>query len=173
MMPEAICCNRRLCGGRLAAVLVAAIVAAAASAAKAAPESPFAAFIGEWVGGGEVAGTNGSSERIRCRASGEDAYGGAGLAQSIVCASPSYRIDIKSDVQAYGHNVSGAWREDTRGASGQLTGTISGGRFDGAVTGASFTADVQLQSNGRRQTVRIIPKGADITNVNIELRRRD
>jgi len=173
MMLATVYRGRRPRGGCLAALLVALIGAAAAPAANAAPDSPFAAFFGEWVGGGEVAGTNGSSERIRCRASGADAYDGAGLAQSIVCASPSYRIDIKCDVQAYGHNVSGAWREDTRGASGRLTGTIAGGRFDGAVTGPSFTADVQLQSNGRRQIVRIVPKGADIADVKIELRRRD
>jgi len=172
MMSETTYSGRRLGGRRLAAMLGAVIVAAT-PAANAAAASPFAAFIGEWVGGGEIAGTNGSSERIRCRATGSEAYGGSGLSQSIVCASPSYRIDIKSDVEAYGHNVSGGWREDTRGASGQLTGTIANGRFDGSVTGPSFTADVQLQSNGRRQIVRIVPKGADITDVNIELRRRD
>lgn len=173
MMSEAISSGRGARGGILAAMIVAALGAAAPAATAAAASSPFAPFFGDWVGGGEIAGTNGSSERIRCRATGSDAYGGAGMSQSIVCASPSYRIDIKSDVQAYGHDVSGAWREETRGASGQLTGTIADGRFDGAVTGAHFTADVQLRSNGRKQTVRITPKGADITDVTIELRRRD
>jgi len=172
-MLEAIWSGRRLEAGFLAVMIAAACVAGVPRPAGAEPGAVFAVFLGNWVGDGEIVGTNGSRERIRCRASGMEAYGGAGLAQAIVCASPSYRIDIKSDVQAYGQNVSGSWREDTRGASGALTGALSGGRFEGAVTGPHFSADVVLQSNGRRQTVRIVPKGADIADVSIELKRRD
>jgi len=165
---------RRCLGG---ACLVAALAGGGAAAAQpepgAAASGPFAAFAGEWVGGGTIAGSNGTRERIRCRASETESFSGVGLSQSIVCASASYRLDIQSEVEAHGRNVSGAWSEQTRGASGELTGTVAPGRFDGAVTGQNFTAEVSLRSNGRRQTVRIVPRGADISDVNIELQRRD
>ena len=56
------------------------------------------------------------------------------MARSIVCASPSYRVDIESNIEAAGQNATGNWREDTRHVSGELTGTIEQGRFEGAVT---------------------------------------
>ena len=145
---------------------------AASTIAGAAVERPFAVFTGQWVGGGLVVGSDGTRERIRCRASGEETSGGDGLSQSIVCASPSYRIDVQSDVTASGRDVTGSWSEQTRGASGALSGTIAGGRFDGSVRGPNFTAGVELSSNGRVQTVRITPTGADIAQVTVELRRR-
>jgi hypothetical protein len=98
---------------------------------------------------------------------------GEALSQTIVCASPSYRIDIQSTVEASGQRVQGKWSEATRGVSGQLTGTVQGGLFEGAVSGPGFTAGVSLRSNGRRQAVNIQPSpGGDIANVQIELERR-
>lgn len=172
-MVEAVSLGRRLRGACLVVALVGAAVAAAQPVPAAAVERPFVAFVGEWTGGGAVVGANGLRERIRCRASGSESNGGSGLSQSIVCASPSYRIDVQSEVEASGRNVTGSWSERTRGASGELTGTVAGGRFEGQVRGASFTADVALRSNGQVQTVRIAPTGADITEVTVELRRKE
>jgi len=157
----------------LASAVVGAIAVLAPPGANAAGGRPFAAFVGEWTGGGVVVGANGSSERIRCRASGAESSDGAGLTQSIVCASPGYRIDIQSEVEAAGRDVTGTWSEQTRGASGELTGTISGGQFEGSVRGPNFTANVLLRANGRVQTVKIAPTGADIAEVRLELKRRE
>ena len=147
--------------------------AAASRPSRAAPGGPFEAFVGDWTGGGEIVGANGNREHIRCRANYGESNRGEALAQSIVCASASYRIDIQSYVEASGQSVQGTWREQTRNISGQLTGTLEGGRFEGSVVGPGFSAQIALRSNGRRQAVNIQPSpGGDIADVRIELERR-
>ncbi|THD46612.1 MAG: hypothetical protein E7774_05955 [Bradyrhizobium sp.] len=135
-----------------------------------ADDRPFAAFLGEWAGTGDIVGSDGTHERIRCKATGAESMGGAELIQSIVCASPSYRIDIQTQAEASGQNVTGTWTEQTREVTGALIGTVGDGKFDGSVKGPGFTATVELRSNGRVQSVKIVPTGADITEVTIDLR---
>jgi hypothetical protein len=139
---------------------------------EAAAAGPFDRFVGSWTGSGHVIGTKGDRERIRCRASYWEAESGSVLNQSIVCASDSYRIEITSYVQASGSEVQGSWKEHAQNASGQLTGQIQGGRFDGSVLGPGFSAAISLTSDGRRQAVSIRPQGGDINDVQIELERR-
>jgi hypothetical protein len=139
----------------------------------AAAAGPFQAFIGDWTGGGQIVGSNGVREHIRCRASYSESKGGEAMSQTIVCASPDYRIDIQSYARASGRSVQGTWSEATRGVSGRLIGTVEGGLFEGAVYGPGFTTGVSLRSNGRRQAVAIQPSpGSDIAYVRIELERR-
>ena len=94
------------------------------------------------------------------------------MSRSIVCASPGYRVDIESNSEAPGQNVTGNWRGDTRHVSGALAATIEAGHFEGSVSGPGFTASVSLRSNGRRQSVRITPGGADISELSIDLVRK-
>lgn len=156
------------------AILAAAVCGAAALWAHPglAAASPFARFAGDWTGGGQVIGANGDRERIRCRANYEESQRGEALSQTIICASASYRIDIQSYVEASGETVRGRWEEQTRNISGELTGRIDGGQFEGAVVGPGFTAGISLVSDGRRQAVNIAPSGGDIADVRIELERR-
>jgi hypothetical protein len=131
---------------------------------------PFSKFSGSWRGDGEIVGADGSSERIACRASYQTAEDGASLAQSLVCASDSYRFDIHSNVVADDDRVRGDWQESTRNVSGNLKGSIQNGDFEGSVDGAGFTAQISLRTNGRKQSVVIVPQGADIQRVDITLR---
>jgi len=158
-------------GPLCAAALVLSLGIVAATPAGAAGGA-FAVFAGSWRGDGEITGSNGVRERIRCRADYSVSDQGAAMSQTIVCASPSYRMDIHSHVEARGDNVSGDWSESTRGVSGQLTGHIVSGRFEGGVEGPSFTAGISLISNGHGQSVSIAPSGGDIADVRIELYRQ-
>jgi hypothetical protein len=151
-------------------VFVATIVAPQEGAARYA--GPFAKFSGSWRGAGEVVGTDGKNERITCRANYQVSEGGMSLTQSLVCASDSYRFDIHSDVVADGENVQGGWQESTRNVSGNLKGSIENGVFEGSVEGPGFTAQVSLRTNGRKQSVVIVPQGADIQKVDISLTHR-
>jgi hypothetical protein len=170
MMSRAIPCPL---SASFALAMAIGAAAAACPYASAAAASPFQAFVGYWTGGGEVIGSNGVRERIRCRANDNGSRQGEALSQTIVCASPSYRIDIQSYARASGPNVQGTWREGTRGISGQLTGRLEGGQFRGAVVGPGFSAGIWLWSNGRRQEITIQPSsGGDIADVRIELERR-
>ncbi len=160
----------------LRAVLVAAALTGAVSMASLTPAYPktdlFDAFVGEWSGTGEVTSAKGDREHIRCRATYSAANEVVGLSQSIVCASPSFRVDVESYVEGSGGALHGTWRETTRDASGRLTGRIQGGDFEGSVVGAGFTAQISLRSDGRHQSVHITPSGTDIGSVSIELDRQ-
>jgi hypothetical protein len=143
-----------------------------ASNSEAITVSPFRNFIGEWSGRGQIVGSDGHQEQIRCRAQGSEAKDGAAFNQAIVCASESFKLDIKSHIEASGESVQGYWNEASRGLSGQLTGRIAENRFEGQIGAPTFTAAISLTSNGRTQGVTIRPSGGDIAAVRIELRRQ-
>jgi hypothetical protein len=142
------------------AVAIVASLIASQSAAQAA--SPFEKFVGVWSGAGQIVGTNGHRESIRCRAQYAEAKEGSALNQSIVCASESYKLNITSYVEASGESVQGYWKEASRDVSGHVTGRISGGRFEG-----------EFSASGRTQAVSIQPRGGDVSDVNIELKRNE
>ena len=102
-----------------AAMLFAAFVPSSASYAQ---SGPFAGLAGVWSGGGTVTLDDGSTERIRCRATYAVGSGGNGLNQSLTCASDSYRFNLASNVVASGGSLSGTWSESSRGVTGNLEG---------------------------------------------------
>jgi hypothetical protein len=146
-------------------------VAAGAQQAHALAASPFQKFIGAWSGGGEIVESNGHRESIRCRAEYSEAKDGSALNQGIVCASESFKLDIRSYVEASGDSIQGYWSETARDLNGHLTGRIAEGRFEGEISAPAFTAAISLTSNGHSQAVSIKPRGGDVADVRIELKR--
>ncbi len=132
---------------------------------------PFAPFAGSYRGGGVVVGTNGQRERLSCRDHGAVGDGGQSLSERMVCASDSYRFDIRTHAVAEGGSVRGEWQETTRGASGQFTGRVGPGRFNGSVQGGGFSAQFSLRASGRRQFFVLRPQGADVASVEVTLSR--
>jgi hypothetical protein len=130
---------------------------------------PFAKFGGGWRGAGHVVNTDGSKERITCRATYAISRDGAGLSQALICASDSYRIDISSYAVADGHRVQGHWQESTHQVQGSLTGQIVDGDFEGTLAGLTFTAGISLRATGRRQVVTISPQGGGVAEADIVL----
>ena len=151
------------------AMAIVASLIASQSAARAA--SSFDKFVGVWRGAGQIVGTNGHRESIRCRAQYTEAKKGSALNQSIVCASESFKLNITSYVEVSGASVQGYWKEASRDVSGHVTGRISAGRFEGELSAATFSAGISLTSNGRAQAVSIQPSGGDVSDVHIELKR--
>ena len=143
------------------------LVASAADSSSYAQSGPFAGLAGVWSGGGTVALDDGSTERIRCRATYAVSPAGTGLNQTLVCASDSYKFDLKTNVVAERETLSGSWSESSRGINGSLEGRASGGNFRVIATAPGFTADISLTTRGNRQSVVIRSesqfKGATIT----------
>ena len=131
---------------------------------------PFAGFDGAWSGNGTVSLSDGSTERIRCRADYKVNGTGQGLKQNLRCASDSYKFDLSSDVTSQGDRISGNWNEANRNIFGNLQGTAGGGKIDVLVEAPGFTANLSLRANGNRQTVQISSKG-DIRGVSITMVR--
>jgi hypothetical protein len=150
-------------------MLIVASLIASQSAARAA--GAFEKFLGVWSGSGQIIATNGHRESIRCRAQYTEAKEGSALNQTIICASESFKLNIASYVEASGDSVQGYWKEASRDVSGHVSGRIEGGRFEGEFSATAFTAGISLTSNGRTQTVAIKPRGGDVSEVSIELKR--
>jgi hypothetical protein len=163
VMPESNRCSTSALAG---AALLSATLAASGQGA-----GPFSAFAGSFRGGGAVVGSDGHRERITCRANGAVASGGAELSQTIVCASDSYKLDIRARVVAEGGAVKGEWQESTRGVSGSIAGRVSDGNFSGAISGGSFSAGVSLHASGRRLSFGLRPQAGDVSSVNVSLSR--
>jgi hypothetical protein len=133
-----------------------------------AQSGPFAGFDGAWSGNGTVSLSDGTTERIRCKADYKVNATGLGLKQSLHCASDSYKFDLSSDVTSQGDRISGNWSEASRNIFGNLQGTAGGGRIDVFVEASGFAANLTLQTSGNKQTVLISSKG-EIRGVNITM----
>jgi len=149
-------------------LLLAVVVFFAASASSSYAQSgPFAGMAGNWSGGGTVILDDGSTERIRCRASYAVGAGGNGLNQSLTCASDSYRFELRSNVVAERGALSGTWSETTRNVSGNLEGHGSNGNFQVVASSPGFTANIALTTRGNKQSVQIksesVFRGASIS----------
>ena len=129
---------------------------------------PFAGLDGAWSGSGTISLSDGSSERIRCRANYKVDGTGLSLKQTLRCASDSYKFDLSSDVTSQGERISGNWTEASRNIVGNLRGTAGGGRVDVVVEAPGFTASLLMRTNGNKQTVQISSKG-DIRSVTITM----
>jgi len=129
---------------------------------------PFTSFNGTWSGTGSVSLSDGSTERIRCRASYKVDDSGKGLQQSLRCASDSYKFELSADVIAQAGVVSGNWSEASRNIYGDLRGRASDGKIDVFVEAAGFAANLTIMTHGKKQSVSINSKG-EIRGVNITL----
>src|ERR1700682_4280970 len=138
-----------------------------------AQSGPLAGFDGAWSGNGTVSLSDGTTERIRCRADYKVNGTGLGLKQNLHCASDSYTFDLSSDVTTYGDHVAGDlcsadWSEASRNIFGNLQGTAGAGQIDVFVEASGFAASLTLRTTGNKQTVLISSKG-EIRGVNITM----
>lgn len=67
-----------------------------------AQQAPFAGLSGSWTGSGSIALSDGSHERLRCRATYRVDGSGTKLQQTLRCASDSYKVELSSDVVSDG-----------------------------------------------------------------------
>jgi hypothetical protein len=153
---------------RLIVALATVLVAASWGGASHAQSSgPFAGMAGVWSGGGTVTLEDGSSERIRCRATYAVGSGGGALQQTLTCASDSYKFNLTSNVTAQGSAVSGSWSETSRNINGAIEGRASGGAVQVVATAPGFSANISLTTRGNKQSVVIRAesqfKGASIS----------
>ena len=130
---------------KAAGVATAMLLSASASHA----EGPFAGFEGSWSGTGTVALSDGTKERIRCRATYKVGGGGNQLAQTLRCASDSYKFDLTADVASNGDRISGNWSEASRNINGNLQGKAGGGNIEVFVQ--HFVDHPRQQAVGRDQ----------------------
>jgi hypothetical protein len=120
-----------------------------------AQSGPFAGLAGSWSGGGTVTLDDGSTERLRCRATYAVGAGGTGLNLNLTCASDAYKFNFACNVLAEGGALSGTWSETTRNVSGSLEGRGGNGNFQVVASAPGFTANISLTTRGTKQSVAI------------------
>lgn len=132
---------------------------------------PFAGMAGVWSGKGTISFESGAREAIRCRATYSVREDGTALQQTLRCASDSYKIELTSNVVANGNKLSGSWSESTRNVSGDVQGTMAGGRFQVVVSAGTFSANLVATTRGNSQSVVINSQGSEFKGANITLTR--
>jgi hypothetical protein len=152
-------------------LLIAAAVLFAASMPTApghAQSGPFAGLAGSWHGGGTVSLDDGSTERIRCRAT--YAVSGPSMDLTLTCASDAYKFNLQGSVVSEGGAISGTWSESSRGVSGNLQGRGGGGNFQVVASSAGFNANITLSTRGNKQSV-VMRADSQFRGANIALSR--
>ena len=145
---------------RLAKLVLYTVSALVLSAATSFAQSgPFRGFGGAWSGTGTVSLSDGSVERIKCRATYRTDNLGDYLKQTLRCASDSYRFDLSSDVTNKAGTLTGTWGEASRNINGNLQGSAGAGRINVFVEAAGFAATLSILTRGARQTISISSKG--------------
>lgn len=156
----------------VAAVAMPVMLAAGFSGPAGAAEGPFGGLAGNWSGTGTVSVSNGTNERIRCRAKYSVTPSGLNLHQELRCASDSYKFEVNSNVISGPEgSLSGTWTELTRQVTGAISGQVLPGSIDVAVKGPVFSATLAVQTKGDKQSVSIRPTGTDIQAISIEMIR--
>jgi len=110
---------------------------------------------GVWGGQGIVTLDDGSTERIRCRATYAVGAGGNGLNLTLLCASDSYKFDLTGHIISERGELSGTWGESTRGVTGTLQGRGANGNFQLIASASGFSADLSMTTRANQQSVRI------------------
>ena len=131
-----------------ASLLLAAIMGGSPSHAQ---SGPFAGLAGSWHGGGTVTLDDGSTERLRCRAS--YAVSGPSMEMTLTCASDAYKFNLQGSVVSEGGAITGTWSESSRGVNGTLQGRGGGGSFQVVASSGGFNANITLTTRGNKQSV--------------------
>jgi hypothetical protein len=130
----------------------------------------FAGMAGVWSGAGTVTLDDGSTERIRCRATYAVGAGGNGLQQTLTCASDSYKFNLSSNVVAQGSAISGTWNEASRNINGNIEGRSGPGVVQVVATAPGFSANISLTTRGNKQSV-VIRAESQFRGASISLTR--
>lgn len=150
---------------KLFAALGAAMLAGQSAGAVA--ETNFGTLAGSWAGGGQVRLDDGRSERLTCRAN-YSARGGTGLGFSIRCASPSYKIELRSTLSNQDGRVSGSWEERTFNAAGAIAGRASIGSLNLNFSG-SLSGSIAVTYGASSQRVVITSNGGGLRGISLNL----
>jgi hypothetical protein len=159
---------RRICAFVIGALATIVVFAAPQASAQ---SGPFSALAGSWGGGGRIDFSDGSSERLRCRATYAVGGGGSSAQLTLRCASDSYNFNLSSSIASQGGAVSGTWSESSRGIGGTLSGRANGNTMQLQVLGAAFAAGLSLSVSGNRQVVSIAAPASQIKQATITLTR--
>lgn len=145
---------------RLAAAAATLVLAAGSVAAEpATPQPPPAAsldqLVGRWSGEGRLGFAESKFENVKCRVTYLRTETPGQLKQNIRCASASGNIEVLSELQQTGSELTGKWTETVRNMSGELTGQVTPAGFRVEIKGTDLQANMDIMARGPKQMVEI------------------
>ena len=143
----------------------------AAPPARAQAAGPFEVMAGSWTGSGMVNTSNGSHERVRCLAKYVSEKAGNGVQLDLRCATDSYKVEFTSSIVQSGGSLSGNWFERTRRVGGEISGKAVGDEVNVRASGQTFTALLNVKTQGTHQTFSMESPGAWVPEFSIALNR--
>lgn len=156
--------------GALAAWACALLTLASASAVSAAADSDLLKDLpGRWSGWGAITLSSGQTEQVKCVATYFVKNEGVRLEQNLRCASASYRIDSRAELDVVSGQVRGSWEERTHAAAGSVTGRVTANGFNLSIRGATFTAAMAVATSACKQSINIAPEGTEVRRIAIGL----
>ena len=115
---------------------------------------PFEGLGGVWTGRGTIQLEDGSTEKIRCKATYAVSGDAQGLNQTLLCASDSYKFDLVGQFDIDGSNqLSGRWSENSRNVGGTAIGNVKGDRMQIHVESSAFSATLVMITKGKQQKI--------------------
>jgi hypothetical protein len=148
-----------------------ALLLLAAPPARAQATGPFEVLAGSWSGTGTVNTSDGLHERVKCLAKYVPEKAGNNLQLDLRCASDSYKVEFTSNIAQSGGSLSGNWFERTRRVGGSITGRANGNQFNVRASGDTFTAMLNVTTQGSHQTFSMQSPGAYVPEFSIALNR--
>jgi hypothetical protein len=148
-----------------------ALMPLAAPPARGQATGPFAVLAGSWSGAGTINTSDGLHERVKCLAKYVSEKAGNSLELELRCASDSYKVEFTSNIVQSGGSLSGNWFERTRRVGGSISGKASGNQFNVRASGDTFTALLNVTTQGSRQTFSMDSPGAYVPHFSIALNR--
>ncbi len=134
---------------------------------------PFSKLPGRWVGEGRLGFKDGKVEAVTCRATYFTSDSEDALKQTIRCASPSGKIEVKSALSEQNGVLSGRWTEEIYNLSGDLTGEITPLGLKVVVKGQDLDANMDLIVKGNQQVVEIQFHNTSLIGITLILKRSD
>jgi hypothetical protein len=143
--------------------------ATATPAQKSVSTAPFAELNGAWTGAGQIRLEGGKTERVTCKAYYTPKDAGAAIGIALRCASTSYSIDLRSNLESVNGRVTGSWEERIFNATGNVTGRASNGNVSVAISGGGLSGSMSVSFGGTSQQVSITTSGTALKGVSISL----
>jgi hypothetical protein len=153
------------------AVFALALMLLTAPPARAQATGPFEVLAGSWSGTGTVNTSDGLHERVKCLAKYVPEKAGNSLQLDLRCASDSYKVEFTSSIAQSGGSLSGNWFERTRRVGGSISGRANGNQFNVRASGETFTALLNVTTQGTHQTFSMDSPGAYVPHFSIALNR--
>jgi hypothetical protein len=126
---------------------------------------------GLWTGQGRLGFKDGKAETVTCRATYFAATDAPGLKQTIRCASPSGKIELKSRLEEKDGALSGEWSEEMYNLKGALQGKVTERGLVVTVKGDDLNANMDVIVKDDRQIVEIQFHNTSLIGITLVLKR--